>query len=141
MTATDGHVPRILVVEDEPATADLLGHIFEVDGYCVLHANDGALALELARREPGIDAALIDLELPWMDGRALIHELRSNEATKNLHIIVVSGAHDAHETGADVVVEKPLSRDRLREVLHRVHEWAPLPPDSSESRSATASPA
>ena len=125
--------PSILVVEDEPATADLLGHIFEVDGYRVLYANDGERALSLAKR--GVEAALVDLELPWMDGRALIAALRKDDETKDLHIIVVSGARDAHDVGADAVVEKPLSRDRLREVLKRVHEWAPLPP---ESRSATA---
>lgn len=130
--------PRILVVEDEPATADLLGHIFEVDGYRVLYANDGERALAIAKKSPGVEAALIDLELPWMDGRALIEALRQSEETKHLRIIVISGARDAHDLGADAVVEKPLSRDRLREVLHRVHEWAPLPP---ESRSATASTA
>lgn len=128
------HEPRILVVEDEPETADLLGHIFEVDGYRVLYAHDGARALELAKRKPPIEAALVDLELPGMDGRALIEELRKCEDTKDVRIIVVSGARDAHDLGADAVVEKPLSRDRLREVLRRVHEWAPLPP---ESRSAT----
>ena len=128
------HSPSILVVEDEPETADLLGHIFEVDGYRVLYANDGANALEIAKRNPGVEAALVDLELPWMDGRALIEQLRKCEETKHLRIIVISGARDAHDLGADAVVDKPLSRDRLREVLHRVHEWAPLPP---ESRSAT----
>src|SRR5687767_14065320 len=121
--------PSILVVEDERETADLLGHIFEVDGYRVLYANDGELALLLAKRG-GVEAALVDLELPWMDGRALIRQLRSDDETKDLRIIVVSGAREAHDVGADAVVEKPLSRDRLREVLHRVHEWAPLPPES-----------
>lgn len=127
--------PSILVVEDERETADLLGHIFEVDGYRVLYANDGERALSLARRHREIEAALVDLELPWMDGRALIEALRRCEETKDLPIIVVSGAADAHDLGADAVVEKPLSLDRLRDVLHRVHEWAPLSP---ESRSATA---
>lgn len=133
---TDAIIERsLLVVEDEPETADLLGHIFEVDGYRVLYAHDGERALELAKQKPGVDAALIDLELPWMDGRALIEELRKCEETKGIRIIVVSGARDAHELGADAVVEKPLSRDRLREVLDHVHEWVPLSP---ESRSATA---
>jgi CheY-like chemotaxis protein len=134
MDVIDDSAPRILVVEDEPATADLLGHIFEVDGYRVLYANDGERAFELASRKPGVDAALVDIELPWMDGRALIQRLRECEDTKGLRIVVVSGARDAHDLGADAVVEKPLSRDRLREVLDRVHQWAPLPP---ESRSAT----
>ena len=92
-------------------------------------------ALALAKRRPSIEAALVDLELPWMDGRALIEALRSCEETKNVRILVVSGARDARDLGADAVVEKPLSRDRLKEVLHRVHEWVPLP---EESRSATA---
>lgn len=135
MDAIDDDAPRILVVEDEPATADLLAHIFEVDGYRVLHANDGARALELAKRRPGVLAALIDLELPWMDGRALIEELRNDADTKDVRIIVVSGARDARSMKADAVVEKPLSRERLREVLHTVHEWVPLPP---EPQSATA---
>lgn len=134
----DDDAPRILVVEDEPATADLLAHIFEVDGYRVLHANDGARALELARAKPGVLAALVDLELPWMDGRALIEELRNGEATKDVRIIVVSGAKDAHSMRADAVVEKPLSRDRLREVLRTVHEWVPLPPESQSATAATA---
>jgi CheY-like chemotaxis protein len=128
MTAIDEGAPCILVVEDEPETADLLGHIFEVDGYRVVHANDGERALAIARKRPGgVRAALVDLELPWMDGRALISELRKDEHTKDVRILVVSGARDAHAMNADAVVLKPLSRDRLREVLDRVHDWAPLP--------------
>jgi CheY-like chemotaxis protein len=109
---TNAEAPCILVVEDEPRTADLLGHIFEVDGYRVLHANDGARALELAKRKPRVDALLVDRE--WID------DLRKCEETKDLCIIAV---------------ERQMSLDRLREVLHRVHECAPFPP---ESRSATA---
>jgi CheY-like chemotaxis protein len=136
MTAIEEEGPSILVVEDEPDTADLLGHIFEVDGYRVLHANDGERALAIARKPPGVVAALVDLGLPWMDGRALIAELRKGEDTKNVRIIVISGAQDAQSMDADAVIQKPLSRDRLREVLHRVHDWVPLP---DESQSATGS--
>ena len=99
--------PRILVVEDEPETAGLLGHILEVDGYRVLHAYDCACAMELAKRRPGVEAVLVDFEL--------IEEL-----PEDLPVIVV---------------ERPLSLQRLRELLRRVHEWAPFP---DESRSATA---
>jgi DNA-binding response OmpR family regulator len=112
MTDAISDAPRILLVEDELGAAALLGHIFEVDGYRVLYANDCERAIALAGRTPSVEAAVVDV--------ALLEGVRDCEEAKNLRI---------------VVVERPLSLDRLREVLRRVHECAPFP---DESRSATA---
>lgn len=116
MTDAIADGPRILVVEDDPRTAELLRHILEVDGYRVLHARDSAHALTLTRRSPGVDVALVDLEL-------IDDDMLERAESDGLCIMVV---------------QRPMNLDRMREVLHRVHQWAPFPPESRSATSATA---
>lgn len=67
---------RLLLVEDDPhlaaSTARLLRHHFGAE---VVVANDGLDALELVRRDPSFEGAIVDLELPRLDGATLIDQL------------------------------------------------------------------
>jgi two-component system catabolic regulation response regulator CreB len=125
-------MPRILLVEDEPAIAESLGYTLRRDGYETVHRGTLAEAVpELA----GVDLAIVDLMLPDGSGFELIG--RARRATPSPAVIVLSSRDDeadrvaALETGADDYVTKPFSpREvvaRVRAVLRRVADRTPAP--------------
>ncbi len=126
-------MPRILVVEDEPAIAESISYGLRRDGYAV------AIAPTLADAErelEGVDLVVLDLMLPDGSGFDLLGKVRQKDMS--IAVIVLS-SRDAEadrvaalETGADDYVTKPFSpREivaRVRAVLRRAHprEGAPL---------------
>jgi len=118
-------MPKILVVEDEPAIAESIAYSLRRDGFTVTVAPNLAAA---EREAQGADLVVLDLMLPDGSGFDLIgHIRRSGQGTA---IIVLSSRDDeadrvaALETGADDYVTKPFSpREivaRVRAVLRRV---------------------
>ena len=82
-------VSRLLVVEDEPANAELLRRMLEKKGWHVDHAADGLQALAfVASRRPRL--ILLDLMMPEMDGTAFLEELRRNPLADNIPVLVVT---------------------------------------------------
>ena len=82
-------VSRLLVVEDEPANAELLRRMLEKKGWHVDHAADGLEALAfVASRRPRL--ILLDLMMPEMDGMAFLEELRRNPLADNIPVLVVT---------------------------------------------------
>ena len=70
-----GAAPWVLVVDDEPAIVDLVRGYLEREGWTVLTATDGTMALETARREP-LTVVVLDLMLPGLDGVEVCRQLR-----------------------------------------------------------------
>ena len=86
--AKQAHSPRILIVEDDDASARTTQQTLEAFGYVVAVAHDGPVALELARDfQP--DAAVIDLRLPVIDGWEVARRLR--EKLGDIPIIAMTG--------------------------------------------------
>jgi CheY-like chemotaxis protein len=84
-----GRENTVLVIEDDPSTAQLISEVLKSAGYRSLHAREGAEALRLIReRHP--DMITLDLALPGIDGRSFLLSLRSDEQTKRTPVIVVS---------------------------------------------------
>jgi DNA-binding response OmpR family regulator len=110
---------KILVVDDDPKTVDLLRLYLERDGYQVLVAYDGRQALDLARRRRP-DLLLLDLMLPAVDGLDVCRILR---AESRVPLIMLTARATEADTllgldlGADDYIAKPFSP---REVLARV---------------------
>jgi CheY-like chemotaxis protein len=121
---------KILIVEDEEATRETWTEFFEGSGYGVLQAGDGQTALDLARSEhPNI--VLLDLRLPVLDGYQVCQRLKSDPATSQIPIIMITafltGANDTVrgiEYGADDYLNKPVDLDvlaaRVKMILRRV---------------------
>ncbi len=121
---------KILIVEDEEATRETWAEFFESSGYGVLQAGDGQTALDLARTErPNI--VLLDLRLPVLDGYQVCQRLKSDPATSQIPIIMITafltGANDTVrgiEYGADDYLNKPVDLDvlaaRVKMILRRV---------------------
>jgi DNA-binding response OmpR family regulator len=119
---------KILIVDDDRKTVDLLRLYLEKDGYQVLAAYDGRQALELARqRRP--DLIVLDLMLPMVDGLDICRILRAESRTP---IIMLTARTTEDEKllgldlGADDYITKPFSpREvvaRVRVVLRRAGE-------------------
>jgi len=110
---------RILVVEDESNLREPLVYLLQKEGYEVIEAEDGNIALETFHSQ-GADLILLDLMLPGLSGNEVCREIR---ADSNVPIIMLT-AKDTEidkvvglEIGADDYVTKPYS---TRELLARM---------------------
>ena len=116
-TMSDNGKPTILVVDDVPENVRLLEAVLTPRGYHVVSATDGKTALELvASASP--DLVLLDVVMPGMDGYAVCSELRENEETAVLPVIMITSSigHEktrAIEAGADDFIPKPFNHQEL----------------------------
>ncbi|HEX7967468.1 MAG TPA: response regulator [Stellaceae bacterium] len=113
--------PRALVVEDDEAMRELLRRALERAGFVVATAMEGREALKLFRQRQ-VDLAVTDLNMPEMDGLALIGELMSLQPSAR--IVVITGAErgldQALAFGAKAVLRKPVSPADLVQTVQRV---------------------
>lgn len=112
----------IFVFDDEAAFRDSLQDAFEDSGYFVLPARSGTEALARMHRFSGHAIAIIDLNMPGMDGWELIETMRADEELAHIPIFVVSSQEGQPVQGADRVFRKPLVLDEL---LRAVQELMP----------------
>lgn len=112
-------MPRVLLVEDEPAIADTLVYALETECFDVTHVLTGMDALE-AFRQGGIDLVVLDIGLPDMTGLDVCRKLREKHAVPILFLTARDGEMDrvlGLELGGDDYVTKPFSP---REIVARV---------------------
>jgi two-component system response regulator MprA len=107
--------PRVLLADDEPAIRLLYGIWLSASGYDVDVAADGADALNAVAEHGLPDAAVLDVNMPRVDGLAVCRSLRARST--RLPIVIVS-SHDDIEVaalvaGADVVLVKTAEREEL----------------------------
>ena len=86
----------ILLVEDEPTLQKTLSIALTQEGYEVKSALDGEIGLRLAR-EVKPDIVLLDLILPKMDGVEVLDELKKDETTNDIPVIVLSKLESAQD--------------------------------------------
>ncbi len=85
------HVPRVLVVDDNPDIMTLMRELLETEGYAVVTVADAAQAEAEIRREPP-DLILSDVIMPGKSGYELCRELKADPATR-LIPFVLSDSH------------------------------------------------
>jgi DNA-binding response OmpR family regulator len=123
-------VSRILIVEDDVDIAfSLKYHLERQAGFQVAVAHDGEAALEAVGQDEVPDLVLLDLNLPGIDGLEVCRQLRANEQTASVPVIMLTARVEERdtiaglETGADDYVTKPFSvkevAARVRAVLRR----------------------
>lgn len=107
---------RLLVAEDNPVNMLIIVATLQRLGAQVIRADDGAMALALAREHAGLlHAVLMDLHMPLVDGLAATRQLRADPLTRHLPIIALSAASLEHErqaaraAGMDDFVAKPIN--------------------------------
>lgn len=109
----------ILVVDDSPTARRHLRDILSIHCYAIIEASTGAEALEALDRSPEIKLAVIDYQLPDMDGFYLTSEIRKKKPLDSLAIIGMS-AEGSHKFlikymkyGANDFISKPFLREQL----------------------------
>lgn len=82
----------VLIVEDEPTIAWLLGTALSEAGHEVEITSDGVAGLIRLERPPCPQVVLVDLFMPGLDGRALVLAMREREDLKDIPVILITGA-------------------------------------------------
>lgn len=108
---------KILVADDEQSIRSLVTR-FLSNNYTVLEAEDGEVAIEMARlQEP--DLILLDIMMPKMDGYTACHTLKRDPLTKTIPVVMLTGLGYAlnlklsQEMGADGYITKPFTHQDL----------------------------
>ena len=122
MPERDSKDLKVLLVEDVEDTRLFMRIELEEQGFIVLEAENGQVAVDIAAREKP-DVILMDLTLPLMDGFAATKLIRQNDALKNVPIIAIT-AHkeddfraDAKASGFDAYVTKPIDVNWLKGLI------------------------
>ena len=128
--------PQIIVVDDDPIVGSLSLDLLIDAGFSALLINDSKSAQEeIKRLQPSL--VVLDILMPGIDGLTLLHRLKSDPATKDIHAIVVSGKSFGAEKaralqfGAELFIEKPYNVEtfsaQIAELLKSAPKIAPPP--------------
>ncbi len=111
---------RILIIDDAEFNRDLLRELME-DAYDVEEAEDGQKAVEILKEKwQQIDAVLLDLQMPVMDGYEVIEHMKQNNWTQKIPILIITGEHSSEienkcfEMGVSDFVQKPFDADIVK---------------------------
>jgi DNA-binding NtrC family response regulator len=122
MTFNQDKTTKILVVDDDPNMINLIKFYLVKDNVEITPSNDGFRAIEILQTQT-FDLILIDMLMPKMDGRTLLHKI-SQELNLKIPVIVVT-AHgptdnlmELIDEGAYDILQKPFTTNRLKLTLH-----------------------
>jgi DNA-binding response OmpR family regulator len=117
---------RLAYIEDEIEMIDLVRLILNRRGYTILGANGGREGLDLVRRELP-DLILLDLMMPDMDGWDVYHQIKSDELTRDIPVIVITAkAQDIDKilglrvAKVEDYISKPFNPQELIERIEQV---------------------
>lgn len=108
----------LLIVDDEPQIRKLLETLLQHEGYQTLTAGSGEEALRMVAQQPP-DLILLDIMMPGLDGYEVASQLKGDETTANIPIIMLSALSESSarvsglETGAEEFISKPVERVEL----------------------------
>ena len=115
---------KIVLVDDEKTIRNVLSTFLSDEGHSVRVANDGRHSLELLEEDLP-DVVLSDVKMPVMDGMELLKKIQQNY---DLPFVIITGyadmemAVEALNNGAFFLLHKPLSFQKLKDVLRLVME-------------------
>jgi two-component system, cell cycle response regulator DivK len=115
-------VPKVLIVEDNPANMTLATFLVETAGHTVISATDAEAGLTLARTHQP-DLILMDIQLPGMDGLEATRQLKRDDATRAIPVIALTALamkgdeERIRAAGCDGYIAKPLAYRDLFAIL------------------------
>jgi len=121
--------PRILLVDDDEDARLMMRTLLEKEGYEVEEAEDGHRAIDTLKHDQDYNLIILDLQMPGMDGREVLQQIRGSVDTAALPVLIRTGTGsdtleaELLEAGADDYVDKSVDADRfiarVRAVLRR----------------------
>ncbi|HMB94704.1 MAG TPA: response regulator [Tepidisphaeraceae bacterium] len=119
---------NILIVDDSATTRAMIKRTIRMTNLPIgqlYESPNGKIALELLATTP-VDLILADLNMPEMDGFEMTRRIRSNDATKNIPVIVVSASPNAEDFArvehASGCITKPFTPEGIRQSIERALE-------------------
>lgn len=82
-------MPKVLLIEDDSQTAELIQMVLAPRGFDFVHTSDGAAAVDLAKNNPP-DLILLDVMLPGLDGYGVQSQLLEQEETRSIPVIMMT---------------------------------------------------
>lgn len=111
---------HVLIVDDSPATREILQRNLVADGYLVHSAESVAAAVDVLAREP-VDLVITDLRMPGADGMHLVRHVRDHFRSTAIIMVTgyatVGGAVSAMREGVEDYLPKPFSDEELRQAV------------------------
>lgn len=115
---------KVLIVDDEPDFADMIGMRLEANDYTVVTASDGVEGLTKARDE-NPDLILLDVMMPGLDGFEVLKRLRKSPSTADTRVVMLTAKGESksifrgQELGADDYLIKPCDSEELLAVCKK----------------------
>jgi CheY-like chemotaxis protein len=131
--------PLVLVVEDYQDAREMYAAYLQFSGFAVAEATNGVEAIEKAQSLLP-DIVLMDLALPRMDGWEATRRLKSDERTRKIPVVALTGhalaghAEGARQAGCDAFVTKPCLPDALVAEIRRLLDRQPSSGEGRPSR-------
>lgn len=116
---------KILVAEDNPANRELMREVLSGRGYEVIEASDGLEALQRIE-ETRPDLILLDIQLPGLDGFAVLAKIRENPVYTGLRVMAVTAnamredREKGMKAGFDAYISKPIDISALRQQVENL---------------------
>ncbi|MEA2166564.1 MAG: hypothetical protein QOK37_4691 [Thermoanaerobaculia bacterium] len=133
----DGKPLEVLLVEDSPGDVRLTKEAFrDAQAFINLHvAFDGVDAMEFLRREgahagaPRPDFILLDLNLPRMDGREVLAQIKSDQSLRTIPVVILTTSEDeadimrSYELQANCYLKKPVQFEAFEALVKSINEF------------------
>lgn len=127
----------ILLVDDSSADAELTRRALQRldSGHTLHHVRDGVEAMEFLQQEGAFSSAprpsliLLDLNMPRMDGRAVLEELKKDPSLKRIPVVILSTSNHpsdiitAYELHANAYVVKPSELHQFFETIQKINDF------------------
>lgn len=124
--AGDGQVIKVVCIEDDPKTIDLVKLILKKEGYEVTGVGNGREGLAVIESVKP-DVVLLDLMMPDMDGWEVFQSMRANESMKHIPVIVLTAKAQSidkvlglHIAKVNDYITKPFSPSELIQSVRKV---------------------
>jgi CheY-like chemotaxis protein len=126
----------VLVVEDDLDIRDIVQDLLESEGYDVVPASHGRQAMEFlagVKKGPRPALVILDMMMPLVDGRQVLHMMRRDPELASIPVLVISAAVREKPEGASAFLTKPVSLDKLFEAVRTFTRPVPEMPRAGRS--------
>ncbi len=116
---------RVLVIDDVPSQQELICRMLQEGGISVIRASSGEEGMNRIRRDKP-DLLILDIVMPQMNGYEVLRELRADEATRRLPVVLCTTKSTDYDKawgidlGADAYITKPFDEAQLLNTVRRL---------------------